>query len=80
MVLSLLHFDALGFEQSQRKLGVTHLHRQGLTPAGSTAQHVHRLTGNKPQFAQATQRGFAYLDGIGSHARNQRVGSIGKLG
>jgi hypothetical protein len=62
MVLSLLHFNALGFQQAQSKLRVTHLHGQGLTPARATAQHMHRLAGNKPQLTQATQRGFAYLD------------------
>jgi hypothetical protein len=57
-----LHFNALRFQQSQSKLGVAYLHGQGLAPARATAQHVHRLTGNKTQLTQTAQRGFAYLD------------------
>ena len=72
-----LHMDALGFHQTQREQCFPYLHRQRLAATWAAAQHLDRLTGNKPQLPQTPHSGLTDLRRRRLHALDQRVGSVG---
>jgi hypothetical protein len=61
--LKFTHADALGFEQTQRKQGLAHLHGQRLAPARAASQHPDRLAGDETKFTQTVQSGSTNLSG-----------------
>jgi hypothetical protein len=74
-----LHFNALGFEQAQRKQGFTDQNGQGFASTGTAAQHLNRFTSDETNLTQATQSGIADLGGAAKYTLNQSVRAIRKL-